>query len=104
MIALISCSSNLQASNHHISSTGEEDSIYVAYSDLKVANSKMIELEYEKEINGKLKEIISNDSIIINEYENVNNTLLKQNKKYKKQRNVFVISAVVFIFTTILNL
>ena len=37
----------------------------VSCDALRLANAKMAELEYEKEINKNLKEIIFNDSIII---------------------------------------
>ena len=40
----------------------------VSYNALRIANAKMVELEYEKEINKNLKEIVFNDSIIINQY------------------------------------
>lgn len=40
----------------------------VSYDALRIANAKMVELDYEKEINKNLKEIIINDSIIINQY------------------------------------
>lgn len=97
MIALLSYSINLYANDYHISSTGEvvqEDSVLISYNDLKVVNSKLIELKYEKKTNNILKSIIRNDSLIIdtlvidNTKLNSNiQTLNKTNKKYKKQRN-----------------
>lgn len=60
------CQSNL---NDSIPLTGEEmqtDSVLVPISALRVANAKMIELEYEKEINKNLQCIIQNDSLLIN--------------------------------------
>lgn len=114
MIALLSYSINLYANDYHISSTGEvnkEDSILVSYNDLKVVNSKLIELKYEKETNNILKTIIRNDSLIIDTLTIDNlrltsevKTLNKSNKKYKKQRNVGFGIGIVGIITTILML
>ena len=41
----------------------------------------MIELKYEKEINSNLRNIIINDSVIIDE---LNNTIVKNENIYKK--------------------
>ena len=114
MIALLSCSINLYASNYYISSTGEvvqEDSVLISYNDLKVVNGKLIELKYEKETNNILRTIIRNDSLIIDTL-TVDNfkltsevqTLNKSNKKYKKQRNVGFGIGMVGIITTIFML
>lgn len=114
MIALLSCSINLYANDYHISSTGKvvkEDSVLVSYNDLKVVNSKLIELKYEKETNNILRTIIRNDSLIIDTL-TINNlrltsevkTLNKSNKKYKKQRNTGFGIGIVGIITTILML
>ena len=73
MIVLLSCSTNLLISSFAAnSSTGglkqdslANDSVLIAYSDLRKVNAKLIELEYEKEINRNLKTIIYNDSIAI---------------------------------------
>lgn len=96
-IALLSCSINLYANDYHISSTGEvvqEDSVLISYNDLRVVNSKLIELKYEKETNNILRTIIRNDSLVIDTLTIDNlrlttevQTLNKSNKKYKKQRN-----------------
>lgn len=82
MIALLSCSTSSFSRSF---STGglESDSIKVAIADLKRANVKMIQLEYEKEINANLNQIIKNDSV----------TISNANAKYKvvkKQRNVAI--------------
>lgn len=75
------------------------DSVNVAISDLRIVNVKLIELNYEKEINKKLNETIKNDSIIIQSITNqYNNTLvehIKDIKKIKKERNIYVAVAVV---------
>ena len=113
-IVLLSCSINLYANDYHISSTGEvvkQDSIYISYNDLKIVNSKLIELKYEKETNTILRKIIKNDSIIIDTLIINNNkltsniyTLHKANNKYKKQRNIGFGVGVCSIFTIILML
>lgn len=114
MIALLSYSINLYANDYHISSTGEvvqEDSVLISYNDLKVVNSKLIELKYEKETNNILKSIIRNDSLIIdtlvidNTKLNSNiQTLNKTNKKYKKQRNAGFGIGIIGIVATIFML
>lgn len=116
MIVLLNCSISLLASNTNTDCTrlstggvvGEnpsiKDSVLVSYNDLRLANSKLIELDYEKKINTTLRSIIVNDSIIIQHYKN-NNTLL--NKSYKKairQRNIAVCGGIVFSIVTLLLL
>ena len=100
MIALLSCSMNLLTSSvAAISSTGRlkqdsltHDSILVSYDDLRKANSKLIELEYEKRINKSLRIIIDNDSIAISGLNSRINYIQQDcdrtNKKYKRQRNI----------------
>lgn len=87
------------ASNPSTPSTGEvcevSDSIKVSYDDLRIVNSKLIEREYNKEINIKLKSIISNDSTIIANYESLNKKLNNDNKKYIRQRNIGIGAAVI---------
>ena len=114
MIVLLSYSINLYANDYHISSTGEvteEDSVFISYTDLKIVNSKLIELKYEKETNSILRTIIRNDSLIIDTliFDNTRlinkvQTLNKTNKKYKKQRNVGFSVGIIGIITTILML
>ena len=53
----------------------------IPISYIRAANAKMIELKYEKEINSNLRNIIINDSIIIDE---LNNTIIKNENIYKK--------------------
>ena len=116
MIVLLGCSINLLASNRDIKcsylSTGGvvgkntivKDSVLVSYDDLRLANSKLIELDYEKKINTTLRNVITNDSIIMQYYKR-NNTLL--NKSYKRairQRNIAIGGGVIFSITTLLLL
>ena len=93
MIVLSNYSISWSKSNNQDPSTGVldsttnvQDSVFIAFSDLKVANSKMIELEYVKQINAKLNENIKLDSIynrtIFRELEQrkVENNTLRRNK------------------------
>ena len=112
-IVLLNCFINLYANDYHISSTGEvvqEDSVFISYDDLKVVNSKLIELKYEKETNNILRTIIRNDSLIIDTLtiDNIRLTsniqkLNKSNKKYKKQRNIgFCVGIIGIIITSLM--
>lgn len=116
MIVLLNCSISLLASNKDtncsylstggvvVENTSVKDSVLVSYDDLRLANSKLIELDYEKKINTTLRSIIVNDSIIIQHYKN-NNTLL--NKSYKKairQRNIAIGGGIIFSIVTLLLL
>ena len=93
MIVLLAYSTNLLASEGDtIPSTGRQDSVLIAYDDLRKVNSKLVELEYEKEINKNLKNIIANDSIAI---ENLKSGITrisvdadKRVKKAKRERNI----------------
>ena len=92
MIVLLGYSTSwCQNNNTTISSTGgltvKSDSVLIAYDDLRKANTKMVELKYEKEINDSLRSIISNYEIIMREYNSNINAIKKQikqeNRKYK---------------------
>lgn len=111
MIVLLGCSINLLASNKHANgthlSTGGvvvEDSVLVSYNDLRLANSKLIELDYEKKINNKLRSIIANDSIIIQHYKSNSALINKSYKKAIRQRNIAIGGGVVFSIVTLLLL
>lgn len=101
MIVLLNSLKSWCQSNH-ISFTGSlEDTtmVCIPIEELKIANSKMIELEYEKEINCNLNDIIYNDSILIDGL-NDKIVLLKtkeektMNKytKVRKQRNILCLT------------
>lgn len=82
MIVLLSCSISWCKANSIDFSTGElKDSVTISYDALRVANSKMVELIYQKEINDSLKSIIRNNDIIIKVY---NNKVIELNKEIKK--------------------
>ena len=108
MIALLSCSMSLFANDSAFPSTGEvdnrADSVLIAYDDLRLVNSKLIQLEYEQQINNNLRTIIANDSIIINDYTNINKRLNADCKKAIRQRNICFSVGVVGIIASCLLL
>lgn len=112
MIVLLGCSINLLANNTNIDSfhpsTGEvvqfKDSVLISYDDLRLVNSKLIELEYEKQINTNLRNIISNDSIVIQNYQVINEKINKDCKKAIRQRNIMFGSAIVLFITTLITI
>lgn len=96
-------------------SYAQNDSVVVSIEALKTANAKMIELQYEKEINANLRDIIKNDSIINCELkesciEYYNTTLKledryqKDTEKLKKQRNILGSTSVELLIITIILL
>ena len=94
-IVLLSYSTSwCQNENATISSTGEliatSDSVLISFNDLRKANAKMVELKYQKEINDSLRSIIKNNDAIMREYSCNINTLKKQIKQVKKQRNLSI--------------
>lgn len=72
----------------------------IAYDDLRIVNSKLVELDYEKQINANLRQVVANDSIIINDYSAINTRLNQDCKKYIRQRNIAIGGG---IFITILG-
>ncbi|MBO7693030.1 MAG: hypothetical protein J6Y28_09625 [Acholeplasmatales bacterium] len=72
--------------------------VAIPISFIKIANSKMVELKYEKEINSNLIEVVKNDSLVISglEYE-LNNCLENKEvevKRIRKQRNIFIATTI----------
>ena len=111
MIALLSYSTNSYASNptdYLNLSTGElvipEDSVLISYNDLRIVNSKLIQLDYEKQINANLRTIIKNDSIVIKDYKLLNDRISKNCKKAVRQRNITIGAGVLFFISSILLL
>ena len=111
MIALLGYSTNLYASNQTDVlnlSTGEvfipEDSVLISYNDLRIVNSKLIQLDYEKQINADLRTIIKNDSIVIKDYKLLNDRISKNCKKVVRQRNIAIGAGVLFFISSILLL
>lgn len=72
MIVLLLTYSISWCQNDTILSTGvvEQDSVLVSIQAIRVANTKMIELKYEKAINENYRQTIELDSAIINALEN----------------------------------
>lgn len=112
MIALLGCSISLSANNTDVDSlhlsTGDvvqsKDSVLISYDDLRRANAKLIELDYEKQINSNLRNIVSNDSIVIRDYQVLNEKINKDCKKAIRQRNIAIGGAAALFITTIVTL
>ena len=105
MIVLLSYSIN-SSSKVYIPFTGglEHDSIKVAIDDLRKANTKLIELSYEKDINKNLRQIIVNDSVLAEQARQRYILLDRSCKKVTKQRNIACYSAADAIILLILSL
>lgn len=108
MIALCYCSMSY-CQNDSIASKGVlSDSVLIAYDDLRIVNGKLVELEYEKEINNKLKDIIRNDSVAINVATSTITSLdikyKRDTKKLKKQRNAIAAGGCGAIILLVLSL
>ena len=107
MIVLLSCSTSLSSRGQTInSSTGgfTDDSVKVAINDLRKANIKLIQLDYEKDINKKLRQIIANDSVLAEQARQRYILLDRTCKQIKKQRNIASCSSGVAILLLILSL
>ena len=105
MIVLLSYSIN-SSSKAYIPFTGglEHDSIKVAIDDLRKANTKLIELSYEKDINKNLRQIIKNDSVLAEQARQRYILLDRSCKKIKKQRNIGVGAAIGSILLFIISI
>ena len=105
MIVLLSCSIN-SSSKVYMPFTGglEHDSIKVAIDDLRKANTKLIELSYEKDINKNLRQIIVNDSVLVEQARQRYILLDRTCKKIKKQRNIGVGAAIGSILLFIISI
>ena len=112
MIALLGCSINLSANNIDTDSlnlsTGDvvqpKDSVLISYDDLRRANAKLIELDYERKINSNLRNIIYNDSIVIRDYQVLNERISKNCKKTIRQRNIATGGAAALFIAIIITL
>ena len=107
MIVLLSCSIDLSGSNTYIPSTGElvdKDSVNVSIDDLRIVNSKLVELKYEKETNKVLRDIVYNDSCIIDNNNKTINQLKGKVKKVTKQRNVIGVAGAASIIFFIISI
>lgn len=104
MIALLSCFTSSYANNDYYLLRGSNDSTLISYNDLRLVNSKLIELEYTKQINDKYKELhkIDSTSIVVlnNNIKNVSNKV----RKVTKERNIAINVGGVSIILLILSL
>ena len=106
MTVLLSCSMNLSSSGQVAnSSTGVLcDSVKVSINDLRKANIKLIQLDYEKAINNNLRQIIVNDSVLAEQARQRYILLDRTCKKIKKQRNIGVGAAIGSILLFIISI
>lgn len=106
MTVLLSCSINLSSSGQVAnSSTGVlGDSVKVSINDLRKANIKLIQLDYEKAINNNLRQIIVNDSVLAEQARQRYILLDRTCKKIKKQRNIGVGAAIGSILLFIISI
>ena len=106
MTVLLSCSMNLSSSGQVAnSSTGVlGDSVKVSINDLRKANIKLIQLDYEKDINKNLRQIIANDSVLAEQARQRYILLDRTCKKIKKQRNIGVGAAIGSILLFIISI
>lgn len=74
----------------------KQDSVLVSIEAIKIANAKMVELSYEKEINRNLRDCIQNDSILISALStNLSACEINKDKEVaeiKKQRNITIVA------------
>jgi hypothetical protein len=84
------------------------DSVLISYDDLRIVNSKLIELEYEKEINDNLRNVVSNDSVAINNLRSRIDSIQRHSERYakrvKRQRNTAVGTTILFAVSLIISL
>lgn len=106
MIVLLNCFIGLSSkAQSTIPSTGELcDSVKIAIDDLRKANTKLIQLQYEKDINKNLREIIVNDSILAEQAKQRYILLDRSCKKIKRQRNIGVGVAIGSILLFIISI
>lgn len=104
MIAPLSCFTSSYANNDCSLLRGSNDSTLISYNDLRLVNSKLIELEYTKQINDKYKELhkVDSTSIVVlnNNIKNVSNKV----RKITKERNIAISVVGVSIILLILSL
>ena len=90
ILLLSSCSTSWSQSNV----VDKKDSVLVPIDALRIANTKMVELNYEKAINEELRSILKTDSNLINALQtNLNaceNSCQDKIKEVKKQRNIAI--------------
>ena len=112
-IALLSCSTSWCQTNKDVSlsSTGGvrvNDTVCIPVELLRVANAKMVELEYEKQINEHLREVVYNDSLVIDDLRNTiehNEVVYAANiNKVETQRNIAIGTSAILLVLFIISL
>ena len=82
--------------------TNYSDSVYISIDELKIANSKMVELKYKDEIIFNLRQRISNDDEIINNLSEELKSEANKVKQYKLRSyiatGVATICVILYIF------
>ena len=73
------------------------DSIKIAINDIRKANAKLIQLEYEREINNKLRQASKLDSVAIEQARQQCTLLRRSCSKVKKQRNAVSVATIVLL-------
>ena len=117
MIALLSYSTSYCKTNEYrITPTGELhktviDSAHISYNDLRIVNSKLIELRYTKQVNTELYKIIHNDSIqksvMLNQLNLDKQTIIDYDNnitKLKKNNKVYKVGSLGFIILLVLTI
>lgn len=106
MTVLLSCSMNLSSSGQVANSSMGVlgDSVKISINDLRKANIKLIQLDYEKAINNNLRQIIVNDSVLAEQARQRYILLDRTCKKIKKQRNIGVGAAIGSILLFIISI
>lgn len=74
-----------------------QDSIKVSIDDIRKVNSKLIQLDYEKQINNNLRQVIVNDSIIAEQTRQECLLLRRTSRKIKVQRDASIGAAIVLL-------
>lgn len=84
------------------------DTVCIPVELLRVANAKMVELEYEKQINENLREVVYNDSIVIDDLYNTiehNGVVYAANiNKVETQRNIAIGTSAILLVLFIISL
>jgi len=105
MIVLLSCSINSSSKSSSLPTGGlDSDSVKVAINDLRKANAKLIQLDYERDINNSLRQIVRNDSVLAEQARQRYLLLDRSCKKIKRQRNIGVGAAIGSILLLIISI
>lgn len=81
----------------HFTGRDIQDSIKISIDDIRKANSKLIQLDYEKQINNNLRQVIVNDSIIAEQTRQECLLLRRTSRKVKVQRDASIGAVIVLL-------